>query len=1019
MLNPLKRQNCMRTLIFLFLTISLVTFTPLSSYSLNQNSVEGDRQALVDLYNATNGDNWNNNTGWLNGNPSNSWYGVEVDGNGRVIKLDLYNNNLEGSLPASIGNLSKLRFLSLKNNSGIYTEIPASIANWVNAEVLLFANDQLNTPFNEPPGPPVYNHHWGKNYNASRSKYTGTIPDVFDQMPNLRILQIGWQQHLDEAPFPSTLYQHNTLEILELQGTRRTGTLSDTFNLPELRILFLGNNEFEGSLPSSLSNSTKMVNLKIENSDTFDSINKLSGGIPESYTNFTEIRYFYVHGQNLSGEVPAFMIDAWVDLREIALRNNNFHGEIPSEFGDKNMIVFKMGHNNFSGELHPNIAAGMQNVIIFNVRHNNLSGNFPNGQMVNGEWKGWRTKTRLRSFVIDHNNFTGPLPDMPEFVGDMSLWVGHVNNFTGGIPNTWEELFTPALRNVNTSRTFDNLQLRGNELQGVLPSWFTNENFDGSGIDLKGNRWTHRDILEHGVNVSVGENHDAPQLHFGHHEEIYIGKGEKFMFDYSARVHRTDKVQWTKNGSPISGSENGILVIEPVSESDAGSYRLELTNSGSGLPATVVSEPIELRVGESSGTAPSVPQLSSPSNGSSNISLSPTLSWNSADGASGYRVQVSAGSGFTSTVFDESGISSTQRTVSGLNYDTAYYWRVRAVNSSGSSSWSQVWSFTTLSDDAGTVPSAPQLSTPSNGSTGISLSPTLGWNSADGASGYRVQVSAGSGFTSTVFDESGISSTQRTVSGLNHESTYYWRVRAVNSNGISSWSSSRSFTTESSGSDGGGSGGDEGDGSGDDGGSDDGDGEDDKGNNGKGPGKFTPASGEKNVGKKTKFEWESVEDAESYTLEVTSAETSETYLIEEITDTTYTIEQDLRPNTSYTWRVRAVRNGQATDWSDPWDFTTAPDEETEFEIETELSQNYPNPFNPTTQIRFTIAEAQQVSLKVYDMAGRLVANLVDNTGYSTGSHEITFNANSLASGIYFYRFITEREIVTRKMTLMK
>jgi len=56
---------------------------------------------------------------------------------------------------------------------------------------------------------------------------------------------------------------------------------------------------------------------------------------------------------------------------------------------------------------------------------------------------------------------------------------------------------------------------------------------------------------------------------------------------------------------------------------------------------------------------------------------------------------------------------------------------------------------------------------------------------------------------------------------------------------------------------------------------------------------------------------------------------------------------------------------------------------------------------------------------VYDMTGRLVANLVDRTEYSAGTYEVTFNASSLASGIYFYRFITEREIVTRKMTLMK
>ena len=115
--------------------------------------------------------------------------------------------------------------------------------------------------------------------------------------------------------------------------------------------------------------------------------------------------------------------------------------------------------------------------------------------------------------------------------------------------------------------------------------------------------------------------------------------------------------------------------------------------------------------------------------------------------------------------------------------------------------------------------------------------------------------------------------------------------------------------------------------------------------------------------------------------------------------------------------MQAVKDGEPGDWSDTWEFTTEPDEEIVFEAE--LQQNYPNPFNPTTQIRFSISEAQQVSLRVYDMAGRLVATLVNNETVTAGAHEVTFNASSLASGIYFYRFITESEIVTRKMTLMK
>jgi hypothetical protein len=79
---------------------------------------------------------------------------------------------------------------------------------------------------------------------------------------------------------------------------------------------------------------------------------------------------------------------------------------------------------------------------------------------------------------------------------------------------------------------------------------------------------------------------------------------------------------------------------------------------------------------------------------------------------------------------------------------------------------------------------------------------------------------------------------------------------------------------------------------------------------------------------------------------------------------------------------------------------------------------YPNPFNPTTTINFTLANAGVAELTVYDIAGRQVANLVD--GYrNAGSHEVTFDAAGLASGIYIYRLTTNGQTATAKMTLVK
>ena len=83
-----------------------------------------------------------------------------------------------------------------------------------------------------------------------------------------------------------------------------------------------------------------------------------------------------------------------------------------------------------------------------------------------------------------------------------------------------------------------------------------------------------------------------------------------------------------------------------------------------------------------------------------------------------------------------------------------------------------------------------------------------------------------------------------------------------------------------------------------------------------------------------------------------------------------------------------------------------------------LNQNYPNPFNPTTQISYTIPRQSDVRLEVFDMNGRQVATLV-NQSISAGTHTVNFDATDLSSGIYMYRLQAGSTVLTRKLTLVK
>lgn len=104
-----------------------------------------DRAPLVAFYNATNGENWSDNTNWLSDKPLDEWYGIETNEAGRVSSLTLPLNQLSGPLPAEIGNLSDLTFLILWENR-LSGQLPSEIGNLTKLKFLNLAENQLSGP---------------------------------------------------------------------------------------------------------------------------------------------------------------------------------------------------------------------------------------------------------------------------------------------------------------------------------------------------------------------------------------------------------------------------------------------------------------------------------------------------------------------------------------------------------------------------------------------------------------------------------------------------------------------------------------------------------------------------------------------------------------------------------------------------------------------------------------------------------------------------------------------------------
>ncbi|WP_317171698.1 putative Ig domain-containing protein [Spirosoma profusum] len=161
-------------------------------FSLTVNPFGPDYQPLVDLYNATGGAGWTNKTGWLTGCSPCGWYGVTCT-NGQVTELSLLNNNLVGTIPASLSGLSGLTLLEIGNNSGLTGGIPSGIGNLTALRIL----------------------------NLSQTTLGGTLPTSLGQLSQLQALFLNHSGL--SGPLPASVSALTNLQGLLLNNNQLSG----------------------------------------------------------------------------------------------------------------------------------------------------------------------------------------------------------------------------------------------------------------------------------------------------------------------------------------------------------------------------------------------------------------------------------------------------------------------------------------------------------------------------------------------------------------------------------------------------------------------------------------------------------------------------------------------------------------------------------------------------------------------------------------------------------------------------
>ena len=374
-------------------------------------SVASDRAALVALYNATGGASWVTSTKWLTDRPLNEWHGVTTNSDGRVAELKLFTNQLTGPIPAELGELTDLRWLSFSFNQ-LRGPIPAELGGLTNLEALYLGGNQLTRPIPAELGNlanlrelSLFNNELTglipaelgdlanlQQMNLANNQLTGPIPAELGALTNLELLGLAFNELT--GPIPAGLGALTSLESLWLASNQLTGpTLAELGALTNLEYLSLANNELTGPIPAELGALTNLESLWLSN-------NQLTGPIPAWLGDLTNLEYLGLSNNGLTGPIPAGL-GALSNLESLGLSSNQLTGPIPAELGDlTNLVRLWLAGNGLTGPI-PAWLGDLTDLKFLLLDSNQLTGPIPTEL---------GTLTNLETLSLSHNELTGCVP---------------------------------------------------------------------------------------------------------------------------------------------------------------------------------------------------------------------------------------------------------------------------------------------------------------------------------------------------------------------------------------------------------------------------------------------------------------------------------------------------------------------------------------------------------------------------------------------------------------------------------
>jgi len=374
-----------------------------------------EREALVALYNSTDGTNWKDNTGWLgDAGTECGWYGVTCS-SASVTRVLLDDNLLTGTIPSELGNLSNLTYLNLRSNE-LSGNIPSELGSLTKLTYFYLNSNSLSGTIPSELGnlTKLTQLYLGNN------SLTGSIPSELGNLTNLTYLYLGFNSH--SGTIPTELGNLSNLIYLSFQNNSLSGTIpSEVINLPKLTTSIFDGNLFAGS-GFSISATERDALIALYNStDGANWVNN-TGWLGEAGT---ECNW---HGVKCTS----------AKVTSLILSSNSLKGAIPSELGNlTNLTVLDLSINSLSGSI-PSELGNLTNLTSLYLVNNSLSGAIPNelGNL-----------TSLRSLNLGLNSLSG---NIPAELGNLSnlTWLNlQLNSLTGTIPSEFGNL--TKLTNLN------------------------------------------------------------------------------------------------------------------------------------------------------------------------------------------------------------------------------------------------------------------------------------------------------------------------------------------------------------------------------------------------------------------------------------------------------------------------------------------------------------------------------------------------------------------------------------------